>query len=106
MFPCFECQCGNRSGTRRVQQSNRFSKIEVSDFGIGNDHANKLSAKVDSAKLEKLTLSSKTAAIDGGVILRSGDVETNCSLALIFSELRERLESEVGRVLFEEKTKI
>lgn len=67
---------------------------------------NKLSAKVDPAKLEKLTLSSKTAGIDGGVILRSGDVETNCSLALIFSELRERLESEVGRVLFEEKTKI
>ena len=66
----------------------------------------KLATKVDFAKLERLTLSPKTAAIDGGLILRSGDVETNCSLSLIFSELREGLESEVGRVLFEEKTKI
>lgn len=66
----------------------------------------KLAAKIDPEKLERLTLSSKTAAIDGGLILRCGDVETNCSLSLIFAELRERLEAEVGRALFEEKNKI
>lgn len=66
----------------------------------------KLAAKIAPEKLERLTLSSKTAAIDGGLILRCGDVETNCSLALIFAELRERLEAEVGRALFEEKNKI
>ena len=66
----------------------------------------KLAAKLAPEKLEKLTLSAKTAAIDGGLILRSGDVEINCSLSLIFAELRERLEAEVGRALFEEKNKI
>ncbi len=66
----------------------------------------RLAAKVDSAKLEKLTLSNGTAPIDGGLILRCGDVEANCSLSLIFSELREKLEAEVGRALFEVKNKI
>lgn len=66
----------------------------------------KLAAKAAPEKLQKLMLSAKTAAIDGGLILRCGDVETNCSLSLIFSELRASLEAEVGRVLFEEKTKI
>lgn len=66
----------------------------------------KLAAKVDPAKLEKLMLSTKTAVIDGGLVLRCGDVETNCSLTLIFAELREKLEAEVGRALFEVKNKI
>jgi V/A-type H+-transporting ATPase subunit E len=66
----------------------------------------RLSAKADPAKLNKLVLSSKTAGIDGGLILRCGDVETNCSLSLIFAELREKLEAEVGRALFEVKNKI
>lgn len=66
----------------------------------------RLCAKADPAKLNKLVLSSKTAVIDGGLILRCGDVETNCSLSLIFAELREKLEAEVGRALFEVKNKI
>ena len=66
----------------------------------------RLAAKYDREKLERLVLSSRAAAIDGGLILRCGDVETNCSLSLIFAELREKLEAEVGRVLFEEKNKI
>ena len=66
----------------------------------------RLVGKVAPENLTKLILSPRTANIDGGLILRCGDVETNCSLSLIFSELRTGLEAEVGRVLFEEKTKI
>ena len=61
----------------------------------------KLSGKAEKAKLDRLVLSSKTVAIDGGLILRYGPVESNCSLSLLFAELREGLEAEVSRALFD-----
>ena len=60
-----------------------------------------LSGKVAAEKLNLLTLSGQTAAIDGGLILRCGSVESNCSFSLLFAQLRESLESEVARTLFE-----
>ncbi|MBQ7346791.1 MAG: V-type ATP synthase subunit E [Clostridia bacterium] len=60
----------------------------------------KLGGKLPSEMLEKLTLSDKTAAIDGGLILRCGSIESNCSLRLLFAQLREELETEVSRALF------
>ncbi len=60
----------------------------------------RLSTKVDAERLSRLALSEETAAINGGFILRAGDVELNCSFALLFAELRERLEGEVTRALF------
>lgn len=63
----------------------------------------KFSGKVAADRLEKLKLSDKTAPIDGGLVLRCGDVETNCSLSILFAQLREELEGEVMRALFEVK---
>lgn len=63
----------------------------------------KLEAKVDPEKLGRLVLSDKTAAITGGVILRCGDVESNCSLTLLIAQLREKLEAEVAHALFDPK---
>ena len=60
-----------------------------------------LSGKVAAEKLNLLTLSGQTVAIDGGLILRCGSVESNCSFSLLFAQLRESLESEVARTLFE-----
>ncbi len=60
-----------------------------------------LSGKVPAEKLALLTLSAKTAAIDGGLILRCGSVESNCSFSILFAQLRESLESEVARALFD-----
>lgn len=61
---------------------------------------NQLAGKVEHAMVEKLALSESTAEIDGGVILKYGDVEINCSLSVMLSGLRNELESEVCRVLF------
>ncbi|MBQ8213754.1 MAG: hypothetical protein IJZ80_07070, partial [Clostridia bacterium] len=47
----------------------------------------RLAAKVDAEKLEMLTLSDQTVNIDGGLILRCGEVESNCSLSLLFADL-------------------
>ena len=59
--------------------------------------------KIPAEKLDKLMLSEKNVAIDGGLILRCGDVEANCSLSLVFAQLRDALESEVGHALFDVK---
>ncbi len=61
----------------------------------------KLGGKLSSEKLARLTLADKTVSIDGGLILRCGAVESNCSFALLFALLREELEAEVSRALFE-----
>lgn len=63
----------------------------------------RLSAKVGAGKLDRLVLSRDVAAIDGGLILRYGDIESNCSLELLFAGLRRELEGEVGHVLFDPK---
>lgn len=63
----------------------------------------KLAAKADAEKLRRLVLSEKTVSIDGGVILRCGDVEANCSLSLLIAQLREKLEAEVAHALFDVK---
>ena len=60
----------------------------------------KLKGVLSEEQLQKLVLAAETANIDGGVILRYGDVESNCSLEMLFSELRRELETDVSRVLF------
>lgn len=62
-----------------------------------------LAGKVSASRLELLTLSDQVVAIDGGLILRYGSVESNCSLSLLFAQLRESLEAEVARTLFDVK---
>jgi V/A-type H+-transporting ATPase subunit E len=47
-----------------------------------------------------LKLSNERRPIHGGFILRSGRVETNCALATILRDARERLETEVAAILF------
>lgn len=63
-----------------------------------------LADKVDANQLAKLTLSQQTANIDGGLVLRCGNVESNCSFSILFAQLRESLESEVAHALFDPRT--
>ena len=56
--------------------------------------------KLPAEMLARLTLANETVRIDGGLILRCGSIEANCSLSLLFAQLREELEAEVCRVLF------
>jgi len=53
-----------------------------------------------------LKLSSERRPIDGGFILRSGRVETNCALATILRDARERLEIDVAAILFEDEAQL
>ncbi len=59
--------------------------------------------KENKAMTEKLALSEETAMIDGGLILRYGDIEINCSLKALFAQIRPELEAKVKGRLFPEK---
>ena len=61
----------------------------------------KLKGKVAREKTDALVISAQNAAIGGGLILRCGDIEINCSLSLLFAQLREELEGEVSCALFQ-----
>ena len=57
-------------------------------------------AKVAKEAGKTLTISKQCANIDGGFILRAGNIEINCSIGLIISQMRNDLEGEVYRILF------
>ncbi len=61
----------------------------------------KLAGKLPEGMLSKLRISESTQDMDGGFILSCGDIQANCTLSVLFAGLREELETEIGRVLFE-----
>lgn len=74
---------------------------EAVGSAVLEDARKRLITKVDADRLERLVLSEQAAAIDGGLILRIGCVEINCSLEILFAQLREELEGEVSHALFQ-----
>ena len=57
-------------------------------------------ARLPETAHAKLRLADETAPIDGGLVLRCGPVETNCSLAMLMAENRRETEAKVSRILF------
>lgn len=51
--------------------------------------------------VSKLRVSSTPVKIDGGLILRSGDIEINSSISMIFEQIRPKVEARVSRILFD-----
>lgn len=49
----------------------------------------------------RLTMSSDTADIAGGFLLRRGRIEVNCSAELLVSQCRDALSAQVAEILFE-----
>ena len=48
----------------------------------------------------RVSLSNNTVNIEGGLIIKVGDVEINCSIETIVSRLRPSLEARVAKILF------
>ncbi len=61
----------------------------------------KLGGKVPADVLDCMTISKQTRRIKGGAVVCYGPVECNCSLEMIFSQLRRELEGEVCEALFD-----
>ncbi|MBQ8345274.1 MAG: hypothetical protein IJY42_03300 [Clostridia bacterium] len=53
--------------------------------------------------LSALVLGEEEAAIDGGLVLRCGNMEINHSLSALFAAIRPELEAKVGQKLFPEQ---
>lgn len=62
-----------------------------------------LGQKVGLTDPSKVRLAVETADITGGLILRCGDVEVNCSFSMMFAELRRTTEAKVSGILFGEQ---
>ncbi|MBQ8005822.1 MAG: V-type ATP synthase subunit E [Clostridia bacterium] len=56
--------------------------------------------KLNREELEKLVIADECADIDGGVIVRFGSIEYNCSVSSVFSAIRARMESEISTHIF------
>ena len=56
----------------------------------------------NNGKKGNLTMSKEIREMSGGFILRRGDIELNSTFESLFEFSRDELESEVGRLLFEE----
>lgn len=59
--------------------------------------------KLPPELLDKLVLSAVNADIEGGFIIKCGDVGLNCSLASIIAGIRPSLEAEVSSILFSDE---
>lgn len=64
---------------------------------------NSVVGKMKLSDIDKIKLSSDTADISGGLILRAGDIETNCSFDMLFAQARRDTEQKVSHALFQEK---
>ncbi len=58
--------------------------------------------KISMDVLDRVVLSDRAAKIDGGLVLRCGDVEANCSIGMMMAQVRRATEVKVSRTLFGE----
>ena len=61
----------------------------------------RLVGKCDNSVLSKVRICPTPVNIDGGLILRCGDVEINGSLSMLFRQARPSMEARVSRILFD-----
>lgn len=87
--------CAASKGSGEILLSEKDSRR------IGKDFLSKVNGRLKAAgKDGKLVLSKDTIRSKGGFILRSGDMEVNGTLEILFTTLRPELENEVVRILF------
>lgn len=79
-------------------ETDRAAIGEYCVFSIKNNHKKELGSEV----LRRVCLSEDTAKIDGGVIVRSGQIEENCSFSLLVGDLREKLDPVIYKTLYPE----
>ena len=76
-----------------------FSERDASAVGKAVTKAANALLK-EQGKLGGLSLSEETRKISGGVVLRQGNIETNCSLSALIDAQRSALASPVAEMLF------
>ncbi len=97
-----------REAVRKRNIENGVENDDIIPEVIFNEKDNKKRAKQILQATKKsisedtpLVLSKQTAEIEGGFILKCGEMEINCSLATILSEVRKVCEARVIKTLFQ-----
>ena len=97
-----------REEVRRRNTENGVENDDVIPEAIFNESDNKKRAKQILQSVKKsvpegtpIVLSKELAEIDGGFILKCGEMEINCSLSTILSEVRKVCEAKVIKALFQ-----
>lgn len=70
---------------------------------LNSRDAARCGAVLQAALPKYASVSEEEAAIDGGLIVRHGKVEVNCSLRSLIEQIRPSLEAKINRTLFPEK---
>lgn len=63
------------------------------------------SGKIPADMAIKVRLNPTPVEIDGGLVLRCGDIETNCSFAMMLAALRPELEPRIQQILYKDQIK-
>ena len=69
---------------------------------VVNDVRRAIERRIGASKASKITLGQEVADISGGLILRFGDVELNCTLDVLMADIRRELTPRVSNILFAE----
>ncbi len=79
-----------------------FNASDRERFGaqVVADARRTVERRIGAEKAAKITLGEQAVDIDGGLILRFGDVELNCTLGILMADIRRDLESRVAEILF------
>ena len=64
-----------------------------------------VSGKIPADMSIKVRLCPNPVEIDGGLVLRCGDIETNCSFAMMLAALRPVLEPRIQQILYKDQNK-
>lgn len=68
---------------------------------LPHDLGNKIKEVLKDKKGASLTISEETPQLNGGFILKYGDIEENCSFDALFSISKENLQDKVNKLLFD-----
>lgn len=68
---------------------------------LPQDFNSRLKAALSELPGASLVLAEETASIDGGFLLKYGDIEENCSFDALFDAAKEALQDRVNTLLFE-----
>lgn len=83
-----------------------FNEKDRERFGtqVVADARRTVERRIGAAKAAKISLCEESANVDGGLVLRFGDVELNCALSVLMADIRRDLEARVAGILFGERT--
>ena len=70
---------------------------------VVNDVRRSVERRIGAQKANMIALSEECADISGGLILRFGDVELNCTLDVLMADIRRQLTARVSDILFRER---